>query len=526
MTQAESALANIDARFADGRPSIHAQIVAAIERRGQAQRSLELTLPGAGETVNGLRFVAGGLDALFGRPDPSPRQTKARSLVSAITKAVRQPSAGVLRGLYRTLNGGRASEVVDEALARLAPEIERNRATMAALARRLVREAPDVEPVKVGIALLGVSGEPDDEALVIEVGQSEEMTVFSAVALSNLLPDPTSSLWRLAKGVHGWGRIAVVERLAAAQDPAIRAWLLREGFRNEIMYEYLAYVAATAGGLAEALSAEKIDDPLLIGAAGIFRALIAGGPAQDIFDYGDGARAATEFLRHALIRRHPPLQAVAAAADLQSLVDNENAERLRAVPGWTAQALLDVRSRSGALLRTPGARAAVEAGLASDEAWGDYFVAAAIAPSLGIDPWPGHLDRQRRGVGDNWFHLMRTEDPSRIEEVLALARTQLDLAMVGSGPGDGMGLGEAYRDDNALDFIVQELRRFPGMGWDLLKVALRSRTIRPRNMAIQALDAWGHNAWPADAEAALKEALRLEPDDDTREDLRNLLAQR
>jgi hypothetical protein len=215
--------------FVDGRPSIHAQIVAAIKRRGEAQRSLELTLPGEGEMGNGLRFVAGGLDALFGRPDASPRQTKARSLVSAITKAVRKPSAGALRGLYRTLSGGRASEVVNEALARLAPEIERDRATMAALGRRLVREAPDVEPVKVGLALLGVSGKPDDEALVIEVGQSEEMTLFSAVALANLLPDPTSSLWRLAKGVHGWGRIAVVERLAGAQDPAILARFVARG---------------------------------------------------------------------------------------------------------------------------------------------------------------------------------------------------------------------------------------------------------------------------------------------------------
>src|SRR5215470_12483529 len=148
MTQAESALASIDAPFVDGRPSIHAQIVAAIERRGEARRSLELTLPGAGEMGNSLRFVAGGLDAPFGRPETSQRQTKARSLVSAITKAVRQPSAGAPRGLYRTLSGGRASEVVDEALARLAPEIERDPATMAALARRLVREAPDVEPVK------------------------------------------------------------------------------------------------------------------------------------------------------------------------------------------------------------------------------------------------------------------------------------------------------------------------------------------------------------------------------------------
>jgi hypothetical protein len=96
MTQAGKALASVDAPFVDGRPSIHARIVAAIERSGAAQRSLDLTLPGAGEMGN-LRFVAGGLDALFGRPDALPRQIKARSLVSAKTKAVRQPSAGALR---------------------------------------------------------------------------------------------------------------------------------------------------------------------------------------------------------------------------------------------------------------------------------------------------------------------------------------------------------------------------------------------------------------------------------------------
>jgi hypothetical protein len=59
---------------------------------------------------------------------------------------------------------------VHEALVRLAPEIEGDGATMAALARPLVREAPDLESVKVGLALLGVSGDLDDEALVIEVG--------------------------------------------------------------------------------------------------------------------------------------------------------------------------------------------------------------------------------------------------------------------------------------------------------------------------------------------------------------------
>jgi hypothetical protein len=40
--------------------------------------------------------------------------------------------------------------------------------------------------------------------------------------------------------VAGWGRIQTVRRLAGTQDPQIKAWLLRHGFRNQIMDEYLA----------------------------------------------------------------------------------------------------------------------------------------------------------------------------------------------------------------------------------------------------------------------------------------------
>jgi len=143
---------------------------------------------------------------------------------------------------------------------------------MATLARELVRGAPDIEPAKIGIALLGISGDPSDEGLLIEIGQSEEMTLFSVVALSNLLDDPQPAIWKLAQRVHGWGRIAAVERLEGTQDDAIKAWLLRDGFRNEVMNEYLACLAAKTGGLKEALAVPEINDDLLAGASGIIAA--------------------------------------------------------------------------------------------------------------------------------------------------------------------------------------------------------------------------------------------------------------
>jgi hypothetical protein len=118
---------------------------------------------------------------------------------------------------------------------------------------------------------------------------------------------------------------------------------------------------------------------------------------------------------------------------------------------------------------------------------------------------------------------MQTEDPTRIEQILALARVQLNLVSVGSGPSMSLGLGPGFDDDQALDFLLQDLKRFPGKGWDLIKVGLHGRARRIRNMAINALRDWGREAWPSDAMAELGLAAEREPDDKIRQRLHDLM---
>jgi hypothetical protein len=43
----------------------------------------------------------------------------------------------------------------------------------------------------------------------------------------------------------------------------------------------------------------------------------------------------------------------------------------------------------------------------------------------------------------------------------------------------------------ALDFILQDLRRFPGKGRPLIRAGLQSPVVRNRNMTVRALAAWG-----------------------------------
>jgi hypothetical protein len=84
-------------------------------------------------------------------------------------------------------------------------------------------------------------------------------------------------------------------------------------------------------------------------------------------------------------------------------------------------------------------------------------------------------------------------------------------------------LGPEFMDRTNLSFVVQELRRFPGKGWPLMAAALRSPVMGSRNMVLNTLEAWDGADWPPEAEPALKEAARAEPDKEIRDRMMALL---
>lgn len=109
-------------------------------------------------------------------------------------------------------------------------------------------------------------------------------------------PDRERAVFDVARRVTGWGRIHAVEQLASTADPEIQAWLLRDGFRNDVMYEYLACIAATTGCLYEALLDPAADQELVTSAGEILATLsFLGGPAKDMRHYPDAVPAMHRF---------------------------------------------------------------------------------------------------------------------------------------------------------------------------------------------------------------------------------------
>ena len=399
-----------------------------------------------------------------------------------------------------------------------------------ALAYWLATESPDRGAVKVAVALLGLLTPACNTDLLTTLGLHEEFTLYAAVALANSLPEAQereAAWWSLAKRVNGWGRIHLVERLAQTRRAGIKAWLLREGYKNSIMTEYLVHACATGGDLLAALNDERVDDALLQGAGDIIRALIDGGPAPGMDDYADGAEATGRYLQLLAMQRPDWLNAYLVADCIATFAGSTTRDwaALQAL-GWTPEYRASIAARAQAIMQDARWRQLAQDGLSASDGV-QFWLAASAAQKLGLDAWSARLRRQEaNGDASEWWYLMQTDDPQRIDQVITLAHRQIDLGHIATGPGTATGLGPKFHQHSALDMILQDLGRFPAKCWTLVQAGLRSPVVRNRHMALRALDGWGRDRWPVDAQASLRAALEVEPDDELRTRIENVLAGR
>ncbi|SER26889.1 hypothetical protein [Actinokineospora terrae] len=504
-------------------PTIHDHLRRNLDDSG---RLTDLSLPddAAVRARSRLPWAPGAQDGVFvHHASGSGGEDHAADLTALLIAASVEPSPRRLRDLYEHTAQVEVLDAIDDVIDRL-KDAGANPGAIHALARWLVTTAADRGPVKVGIALLGATGLDDLLDVVRTLGAHDEFTLYAAVAVSNSLPDPERELWALAKAVDGWGRVHCVERLRDTTDPAIRGWILREGFRTSVMDQYLAHIAATTGGLLEALRAPRVDREVLTAAGAIFQALFdIGGPAQDISHYTDAADAIEAYLTH-MTRQATSLTDLVALADIHSFLTDDHWWDDPHANGWTPdrhQACLDTAT---ALIADPRWTRPVEDGLDSlDPA--EFTLADRAARARGTDTFTQHLPWIERDPLDAWWYTAWLQaDPTRAEQLITLAGHLLPLDDIGTGPADEPGLGQRWRAHNALQWTIQALQDHPGHGTDLLITALRSPVVGNRTGALSTVSTWPPDAWSDDLRAELATVATTDPSDTLRENATTLLA--
>lgn len=473
--------------------------------------------------LNSLSFAPGALDGVFGHHGSmEPEDAIVAKLYLALTAACPNASDRNVRTLYKLLTDGSAMEVIDPLIERIHREQDVDADRLREIVYWFTTKAADREAVKFSMALLGLLRGCDDSSVFLTLGRHDEFTLYSAVAIANNEAYGDEVLCVLAKAAEGWGRISAVERLAGTNDAEIKNWLLRDGFKNSVMYEYLACICARAGQLHVALEQDEIDVELFNSATDLIDALMSGegGPAEGLVDYEFGCTAIGHLLAHG-DSRFATASHFGFLWRLKDYVDAYLSGERELEQDWSKPNAARIAQNIEELLSGRDWTNVISDALKNRDPQ-TFWDASRVCSRLGIDPWPHFFDRTKEG-GDYWWDLMRTSDASRIDDVLALAEDIIPLDDIATGPKTELGLGVEFGAHSALDFILQDLDSFPGKGWALIEAGLRSPVIRNRNMGLKALSAWPKETWPEGSEDALHRFMEAEPEMEVRERFKNVL---
>ena len=472
-----------------------------------------------------LRWVPGAMDGAFGHHVSGGHVEKDAKQVAALIKSIsRKNKLSKKVELYNILLKDNLMDFVDPAMEKIVASNVSLDPYLHNYAKWLAFESPDRGPVKFGIALLGLIRDQNDINNIVVLGKHEEFTLFSSVAISNTIENPEKELWGLAKDVDGWGRIHIVEMLAETEDVEIKKWLIREGYKNSVMYEYLAYVCAVAGNLKWELSKSEIDEELLNGSTDIIEALLNGGPAKDINDFKEGPEVIRLYVSHMESRAEQLSHFLTLNSIKNFLEDNETDWKERREKGWEEDLRSDLLIDLYKILSNPRWKQIVLEKQNSKNAF-EFWQADQAAGILGIDLWETHWKRLNDNPTESgvWYNVMKNANNDRIDEIIAFAADNIPLDKIATGPADDLGLGTQYQPHSCLDYLLQELGKYPQKGFILIKTGLRSPVTRNRNFALKVLSAWGMDNWPEETKELLYQAEKEEPTEDTKVSIRKLL---
>lgn len=478
---------------------------------------------------SGVRWAAGAMDGVASYHMGTQKQkTMAKRVASLIGDVAKNGDTRAEASLVEILADESILGIIDdviELLANSGPPVEPH---LHVLALNLCTRTNRRGAVKLGIALLGVMAIKKHEPIIQTLGKHDEFTLYAAVALSNMFEDSSEPMWELARSVDGWGRIQVVERLVPTENEEIQRWLRLEGFRNSVMYEYLAHPAAVHGRLCEALAEDDLEQEELIAASEIISALITGdgAPAEGMGTYDDAAKTCDRFLQQ-VSKAEPQIQYFLTSNLIIDYVESDERETSEQIKyGWTEAMRSSVLESARAIVANSHWKELVLSALDSEDDM-QFHDGNMAARHLDIDTYDKHWKRLVEKPSDSgrWFYVMQLANAERIGQIIDLAESEIPLDEIATGPSDELGLGLEYNSHSCLDFVLQDLGPYAGHGWPLIDAGLRSPVVRNRNMAINALEGWVESGLPLEATSALEKAVAIEPDSDIKERLQNLLNQ-
>jgi hypothetical protein len=469
-----------------------------------------------------FRYTAGLKDALAAveEEDEDVVEGKVMTIIKLLAKISARGDVTAGNQLYDFLvANGDLMGYIDPTLARIVDQNFEIAPYLYPYAKLLTFECAHRNGVKFGMALLGLCRKEEVLPMLRMLGLHDEFTIYSTIAIIYLSPDPETDLWNLARHVEGWGRIQVVDRLAGlVQDEMIKDWLIREGYKNSIMFEYLAYTCAMNGELHERLESRVIDKQLFVAAGDLLEAMIMGGPAEGIDEYKHAAVATEHYIRHARTMAGN-VHDFYILHEIGSYISSETRDwKTLRENGWTQDLRSNILIDIMAIIQLPGWHARVVLALQSEDPV-VYWQAkeAAKILHLNVEDILWHRLKLEPSNSNYWYDILDHGGGIHIDDAIRFAMDSLPLQ-----PQENE--GDTIHAGLSLEFLVGALDKHPGKGEVLLLAALQSTNLRNRSMAVRTLSVWEQDEWTPALRDALLRLGATEPFDGLRNDIRRVLS--
>lgn len=280
-------------------PSIYEKIVAALQNEKLPEN---FSLPD--EDTSGIRWAPGAMDGvtIYHMGAPSFSDGDKQAVLSAVQKASQgacDEAYGAFLALGRAHGAYQLIDVLQHCIIDHAGSL--NLGALHGFAEKCLLDAPDTDLVKFGLEILEIYTDPKPELkkIVYTLGLYDEFTIFVLFHMERR-PDSNAEIFRLAREVHGWGRVHAVERLEP-QTQEIKDWLLHEGAHNAVMPEYSARICFQKSDAAQRLKG-ALSDAEFASVGFLFAHLFEEGPVAGISALPNAREAILDYLAQAAAR--------------------------------------------------------------------------------------------------------------------------------------------------------------------------------------------------------------------------------
>ncbi len=498
------------------KPSIYQQLLPWQEQLSPLPESLSELPNTPSVDDNQVRWANGAEDGVLGHHGGfGNSETDIHELYSLLKAAVEKGDKPSVNQFYQYVAQNTPISYIDDLIELIVKKQDLPAAKLAEFTDWLLHNSPDKNTVKLAIAFCVFFPSHERLNTLYTLAAHDEFTLYAIFPIHTIIesPEEYEVMWiKMAKRVEGWGRVQLIERLPEQLSEETRQWILTDGYMNQVMIEYTAWQCATYCHLADEL--ETLSNiTLLTAATHIIQALLDGGPARDIHDYEDAPRCCLNYLQQ--VKKHDySLEYYFTIQGILEFFQKHNNQYDNSS---------DIISLAQLILDNPYWDTLINHGLNSHDS-SLFRQATYVAKSRKQDVFPYLYEKQYTQPESNlWYELMQTDDIEKVKQVAALAEEQFALDEIATGPRDDLGIGSNYLPHGQLDFILQELHRFPDIGFPLIQCALQSPVVRNRNMALKALFSWKRETWPEGLEAFLANCYEVEPNQETKQRFDSLL---